>query len=81
MRFLWLMMYSLLCAVLLTCFSTIHDFIKYVFSLGALYVGMRFFRRFEQIGFRIWFIVISVLFYFIFSVIVALYTQAGITAS
>ncbi|MGO4497157.1 hypothetical protein AB4114_14780 [Paenibacillus sp. 2RAB27] len=80
MRFLWLLMYSLLCAVLLTCFSTIDDFVKYIFSLGALYVGMRFFRRFEQISFRVWFIVISVFFYFIFSLIVALYNEAGITA-
>ncbi|KQX61158.1 MULTISPECIES: hypothetical protein [unclassified Paenibacillus] len=80
MRFLWLLMYSLLCAILLACFSNIHDVSKYIFSLGALYVGMRFFRRFEQIGFRIWFIVIAVLFYFIFSLIYALYTQLGITA-
>ncbi|WP_261305920.1 hypothetical protein [Paenibacillus andongensis] len=80
MRFLWLLMYSLLCAVLLACFSNMHDVTKYIFSLGALYVGMRFFRRFEQIGFRIWFIVISVLLYFIFSLIYALYTQLGITA-
>ncbi|MNY53913.1 hypothetical protein D3C86_1897160 [compost metagenome] len=80
MRFLWLLMYSLLCAVLLTCFSTIQDFVKYIFSLGALYVGMRFFRRFEQISFRVWFIVISVFFYFLFSLIVALYNEVGITA-
>ncbi|MDQ0899966.1 MULTISPECIES: hypothetical protein [unclassified Paenibacillus] len=80
MRFLWLLMYSLLCAVLLTCFSNIHGISKYVFSLGALYLGMRFFRKFEQVGFRIWFVVISVLFYFIFSLIYALYTQLGITA-
>ena len=80
MRILWLLMYSLLCAVLLTCFSTIQDFVKYIFSLGALYVGMRFFRRFEQISFRVWFIVISVFFYFLFSLIVALYNGVGITA-
>ncbi|MZQ81669.1 hypothetical protein GQF01_05920 [Paenibacillus sp. 5J-6] len=80
MRFLWLFLYSLVCAVLLACFSNIHDFTKYIFSLGALYLGMRFFRRFEGLGFRIWFIVIAVILYFMFNLIYALYTQTGITA-
>ncbi|MDD9270188.1 hypothetical protein ACFPES_24325 [Paenibacillus sp. GCM10023248] len=80
MRILWLFTYSIVCALLLTFFSNIHDFTKYIFSLGALYLGMRFFRRFEGIGFRIWFIAIAVVLYFIFSLIYALYTQMGITA-
>ncbi|SDM95550.1 hypothetical protein SAMN04487897_101609 [Paenibacillus sp. yr247] len=81
MRFLWLFMYSVLCGVLLTCFSNIHDISKYIFSLGALYVGIRFFRRFEQVGYRVWFIIAAVLLYFIFSLSVALYTQMGITTT
>ncbi|OPH53012.1 hypothetical protein BC351_32680 [Paenibacillus ferrarius] len=81
MRFLWLIMYSVLCGILLTCFSNIQGVTKYIFSLGTLYVGIRFFRQFEQISFRVWFIVLTILLYFIFSLGVALYTQLGITPS
>ncbi|MFD0697158.1 hypothetical protein ACFQZT_24090 [Paenibacillus sp. GCM10027628] len=79
MRILWLLIYSLICGVLLTLYTNIHDMSKFLFSLGALYAGIRFFRRFEQIGLRIWFIVLSVVLYFIFSLGSALYTHMSIT--
>ncbi|TXK85689.1 hypothetical protein FU659_01835 [Paenibacillus sp. N3.4] len=79
MNILWLFVYSILCAILLTCYANIHDLSKFIFSIAALYAGIRFFRRFEQLSFRVWFIVLSVLLYFIFSLAFALYTQAGIT--
>ncbi|MFC5453109.1 hypothetical protein [Paenibacillus aestuarii] len=79
MRILWLFIYSVLCGVLLTLYTNLHDMSKFIFSLGALYAGIRFFRRYEQTGQRVWFIVLSVLFYFIFSFGFALYTQVRIT--
>jgi hypothetical protein len=79
MRIVWLLTYGILCGVLLTLYTNIHDMSKFLFSLGALYAGIRFFRRFEQTGLRVWFIVLSVLLYFIFSLGFALYTQMGIT--
>lgn len=80
MKILWLFIYSILCGVLLTLYTNIHDMSKFIFSLGALYAGIRFFRRFEQKGLRIWFIVLSVILYFIFSFAFALYTHMnGIT--
>ncbi|MBD0379352.1 hypothetical protein [Paenibacillus sedimenti] len=75
MRILWLFIYSIICGVLLTFYTNIQDMTKFIFSLGALYAGIRFFRRFEQIGFRVWFIVLSVILYFIFSLGFALYTH------
>lgn len=78
MRIVWLLAYSLACAILLTLFSNIQDMFKYVFSLGALFLGIRFFRQFEELRYRIWFFVIAVFFYFVFNVIYALY-RAGIS--
>jgi hypothetical protein len=54
-------------------FSQIEDFFKYVFSLGALYAGVQFFKRYETRGSRITFVVLTVVFYFILSVVFALF--------
>ncbi|MEW9697813.1 hypothetical protein [Paenibacillus sp. SI8] len=80
MRIVWLFIYSIICGVLLTLYTNIHDMSKFLFSLGALYAGIRFFRRYEQTSLRVWFIVLSVLLYFIFSLGFALYTQMGISS-
>jgi len=47
--------------------------LKYLFSLGALYGGVQFFKRYEERGTRIWFVVLTVVFYFIFSVAFAVF--------
>ncbi|MFE5319666.1 hypothetical protein ACFQ88_13245 [Paenibacillus sp. NPDC056579] len=73
MRFFIILGYSILCALLLTLFSHINDLLKYIFSLGALFTGIQFFKRHEGRGMRIWFVVSTIVLYFIFSVIYALY--------
>jgi len=78
-RTLWLFIYSILCGALLTLYTNLHDMSKFIFSLGALYAGIRFFRRYEQTSQRVWFIVLSVFLYFIFSFGFALYAQVRIT--
>ncbi|CAG7603800.1 hypothetical protein PAESOLCIP111_00633 [Paenibacillus solanacearum] len=65
--------YSVICAALLLLFSQIQDFLKYVFSLGALYLGIHFFRRYESRGMRIAFVATSVVLYFVFTIIYAMY--------
>jgi hypothetical protein len=76
MRTLAVIGFSVLCAALLCLFSQIQDLLKYIFSLGALYVGIQFFKRYESRGMRIAFVVTTVLFYFIFAVFYAVYLAA-----
>ncbi|MCZ8511432.1 hypothetical protein O9H85_03045 [Paenibacillus filicis] len=72
MRTLAVIGFSLVCALLLSLFSQIQDLLRYIFSLGALYAGIQFFRRYEGRGMRIAFVVTTVLFYFAFTVIIAM---------
>ncbi|MCZ8520194.1 MULTISPECIES: hypothetical protein [Paenibacillus] len=76
MRALKIIGYSLICAALLFLFSMIGDLVKYLFSLGALYIGIQFFKKFEERGPRIAFVVTTILFYFIYTVFYAVYLTA-----
>ncbi|MDF2838022.1 MAG: hypothetical protein K0Q63_3662, partial [Paenibacillus sp.] len=40
----WVILYAFMAGVSLSLFAQIGDFIKYVFSLLAIYIGIRFFR-------------------------------------
>jgi hypothetical protein len=73
LRFLTILGYSLVCAILLTLFSQIQDLLKYLFSLGALYVGIQFFKRHEERGMRIFFVISTIVLYFLIAVIYAMY--------
>lgn len=66
---LWVLLYSAACGLLLMIYSQFQDILKYLFSLGAVILGIRFFRRFETRGMRISFILLGVFFYFLFAVI------------
>lgn len=73
MRALAVIGFSLLCAGMLFLFSQIEDLLKYAFSLGALFAGIQFFKRYEERGTRIAFVVTTVLLYFIFAFMYAVY--------
>ncbi|MDQ1913188.1 hypothetical protein RAC89_22590 [Paenibacillus sp. GD4] len=73
MRALAVLGFSLLCAIFLSLFSHIQDLLKYVFSLGALFAGIQFFKRYEERSLRIWFVALTIVFYFIFAFIYAVY--------
>jgi len=62
---LWVVLYVMLAGGSLVIYTLIDSVLKYIFSLIALYIGIRFFRRFETIGVRVAFFILSVLFYFI----------------
>lgn len=70
---LWVLAYSVATAATLFMFTQIEAFHKYLSSLLAIYIGLRFFRKFERIGLRITFIALAIVFYFIAAVIYALY--------
>lgn len=63
------LMYAAACGALLTAFSQISDFIKYVFSLGAFLLGLRFFRLYDGKWMRISFIAVAVVLFFVFSLV------------
>ncbi|MCU6795270.1 hypothetical protein OB236_24480 [Paenibacillus sp. WQ 127069] len=73
MKFLIVLMYSLLCAVLLNLFSQIQDLLKYLFSLGALYLGIQFFKKHDEKWMRITFVILTIILYFIAAVVYAFY--------
>ncbi|TDF98303.1 hypothetical protein [Paenibacillus piri] len=73
MKFLIVLGFSVLCAGLLTLFSQIQDLLKYIFSLGALFTGIQFFKKYESRGMRIAFVITTIVLYFIFAVIYAIY--------
>lgn len=49
----------------LVVFTSLNSFVKYLFSLLTVYIGIRFFRRFETIGLRITFVLLSIFMYFL----------------
>lgn len=69
----WVFLYSLAAGFSLFLFTQIGQIYKYAFSLLAIYIGIRFFRRFESIGLRIAFIALAVVLYFLAAIIFALY--------
>lgn len=58
-------LYALLCGLLLAAFSFIQDFSKYIFSLVALFTGIKFFRTYESVKVRVAFVILSVVLFFL----------------
>jgi hypothetical protein len=62
------LLYGIACGLLMTLFVMVPGVIRFVFSLLALWLGLRFFRSHETLWRRIGFIAASIVF-FILSVI------------
>ncbi|CDN44680.1 MULTISPECIES: hypothetical protein [Paenibacillus] len=62
------MLYGIACGLLMTLFVMVPGVIRFVFSLVALWLGLRFFRAHETVWRRVGFVFVSILF-FILSVI------------
>jgi len=71
------MFYSLLTGICMALFTQIEGFVKFLFSLLALYIGIRYFRRFETVGMRVLYIVLALVFTFltILSIVVYMFQQ------
>ncbi|OBZ16801.1 MULTISPECIES: hypothetical protein [Bacillales] len=67
----WLIGYTFLAGLMLALFSMLTEVYRYLFSLLALYIGIRFFRRFETVGLRIAFFVLAIVFYLLIAVVAA----------
>lgn len=68
----WVLLYAVLTGISLSLFTQIEGFIKYVFSLLALYIGIRFFRRYETLGLRALYISLSIVLFLLSAVIIAI---------
>jgi hypothetical protein len=64
-------LYSIGCGLMLAIFPLVGSGINLVFSLLAFLIGIYFFRKFPSLRSRIVFFVLSLLFFFIFTTIVA----------
>lgn len=73
---LWLFVYSVLIGALLALFASLQTFWRIIFSLGALFIGLRFFGRYERLAMRVWLVVLSLFFFFLSTVMLALYLYA-----
>lgn len=70
--------FSLAVGLLMSVFILVPGIFRYAFSLGALFVGIQFFKRFEGKGARIGFILLAIVFsLFIPSIYAAMAYQLG----
>ncbi len=69
-RTLLLLLYSFLTGHLLLIFSW-HDYsiFRYIYSLGALFIGIYVFRTYETKGPRIAYVLVSIMFYLALTVV------------
>lgn len=77
----WLFAYSMLIGLLLVAFTSFPTFWRFVFSLGAVFIGFKFFGKYERLALRIWLCVLSFFFFFLFTVITVmiLYMTGNLT--
>lgn len=52
--------FSLIISLLMALFILVPGFVRYLFSLGALYIGLQYFKRHEGWGLRIGILVTSI---------------------
>lgn len=72
MRVLWLILSSLLCGVILGMFSLLRSPTNLIFSFGAIILSIYIFRKYERLAPRIWYGVLSIVFYLIFIVVLTM---------
>ncbi|MWC26710.1 hypothetical protein [Paenibacillus sp. MMS18-CY102] len=71
---LFVAFFSWLAGICLTLFATVDGPIRFVFSLLALVIVLRSFRKIENLAPRVWFIVLSIIWYLLLTVIVTIAT-------
>lgn len=69
--------YSMLIGALLVAFSMIPTFWRFVFSLGAIFAGFKFFGRYERVAMRVWLFILSLIFFFLFTIVLVMFLYAA----
>lgn len=70
-KYLALVIHGLGAGALLVGFTFINDLLRYAFSLGAFFIGLRFFSHYDTWGIRLSFVGVTIIFFMFF---VMLYT-------
>ncbi|GFN31979.1 hypothetical protein [Paenibacillus xylaniclasticus] len=71
---LFITLFSFLCGLCLALFATVKGPIHFVFSLLAFIIGLRVFGRVDRIKPRVWFVVISIIWYLLLTTIITMVT-------
>lgn len=71
-KVLIVLLYSLICGALLAVYTQIQGMLKYIFSIGAIIVGVRFFKNYESLAMRISMILMSIVMFFVVVLIIAI---------
>ncbi len=66
-------LYATAAGLCLAFFTNITDFFRYAFSLLALFIGIRFFKNYDRLAYRIIFIVFAIIFFLLFTVVYAMF--------
>lgn len=74
---LFLLLYGLAGGVLMSLFMMSAGVTRYLFSLGAVLLGMQFFKRYDSKGLRIGFIVLVLVFSLFFPLIYVMLALAN----
>lgn len=73
-RVLWTLFFALLTGLTLALFTLIEGMIKYLFSLAALFLAVKYFKRGDTLGYRIFYIVFALIVFFVFITVMVTYT-------
>ncbi|MFD0713652.1 hypothetical protein [Paenibacillus sp. GCM10027626] len=69
---LWMFICTFGCGLMLSIFPLVQSPFNLVFSLLAFLIGIFFFKRFSTIGSRILFFVLSLIFFMLFTIVIAM---------
>jgi len=73
---LWLFVCSMLIGALLVAFTMFPPFWRVIFSLGALFLGIRFFGRYDRLAMRVWLVILSIVFFVVFTFVTVTFLYA-----
>ncbi|WP_018756533.1 hypothetical protein [Paenibacillus terrigena] len=72
MTALWLIVASLLSGILLGTYTLMASPANLICSLLALVITIYFFRKYERLAIRIWYVVLSIIFFLLFIVVITM---------
>jgi len=73
----WLFGCSMAIGALLVAFTMFPAFWRVIFSLGALFLGIRFFGLYDRLAMRVWLVILSIVFFVVFTFVLVLFLYAS----
>ncbi|WP_308634476.1 hypothetical protein [Paenibacillus silvisoli] len=75
-KVLWCTLYSLGCGLMLSIFPNVKTGVNFLFSILALVIGIFYFKRAASLRSRIAFVVMTLFFFLLFTVVIAIILYA-----